>query len=205
MELQEIERAHPDVFEALLRELADVIGGIGVLEPQIVSGRPLCVLRQGFYKTASQQGLVEARLSNYQEKIREVSSRSAAEVKRLDQALAVFRQHGKQHSFDPMMLDRTLFTFASFKSGPDNIARIRTEAAKRGLDPDQWLNNVELVAAEKIGLETTAYVRNILKYEVANQMLAGRGRGRRSSGSSRQFTSASFNDRLASPVAIRAR
>jgi membrane-bound lytic murein transglycosylase MltF len=44
---------------------------------------------------------------------------------------------------------------------------MRREAAKRGLDPDRWFNNVELVVAEKIGQETTTYVRNIYKYYVS--------------------------------------
>jgi len=30
-----------------------------------------------------------------------------------------------------------LFAFASYNAGPGNIARVRTEAAKRGLDPDK--------------------------------------------------------------------
>jgi membrane-bound lytic murein transglycosylase MltF len=60
--------------------------------------------------------------------------------------------------------NRTLFAFASYNAGPGNISRMRKEAAKRGLDPDKWFNNVEVVTAEKIGLETTTYVRNIFKY-----------------------------------------
>jgi membrane-bound lytic murein transglycosylase MltF len=38
---------------------------------------------------------------------------------------------------------------------------MRKLAAKRGLDPDKWFNNVEIVTAQKIGMETTTYVRNI--------------------------------------------
>jgi membrane-bound lytic murein transglycosylase MltF len=62
--------------------------------------------------------------------------------------------------------DRTLFALASYNAGPGRISRIREEAAKRGLDPDKWFNNVEVVTAEKIGIETTTYVRNIYKYYV---------------------------------------
>lgn len=47
---------------------------------------------------------------------------------------------------------------------------MRKEAAKRGLNPDKWFNNVELVVAEKIGVETTNYVRNIYKYYVAYRL-----------------------------------
>ena len=66
--------------------------------------------------------------------------------------------------------NRTLFAFASYNAGPGNIAKMRTEAAKRGLDPDKWFNHVEPVTAEKIGIETTTYVRNIYKYYVSYKL-----------------------------------
>jgi membrane-bound lytic murein transglycosylase MltF len=66
--------------------------------------------------------------------------------------------------------NRTLFAFASYNCGPGNVSKIRKEAAKRGLDPDKWFNNVEIVTAEKIGMETTTYVRNIYKYYVAYRL-----------------------------------
>ena len=46
--------------------------------------------------------------------------------------------------------NRSLFAFASYNAGPANIGKMRKEAAKRGLDPDVWFNNVETVTAEKI-------------------------------------------------------
>ncbi len=66
--------------------------------------------------------------------------------------------------------NRALFAFASYNAGPGNIAKMRKEAEKRGLDPDKWFNNVELVTAEKIGIETTTYVRNIYKYYVSYKL-----------------------------------
>jgi membrane-bound lytic murein transglycosylase MltF len=66
--------------------------------------------------------------------------------------------------------NRPLFAFASYNAGAGNIARMRKEAAQRGLDPDKWFNNVELVVAEKIGIETTTYVRNIYKYYVTYKL-----------------------------------
>ena len=66
--------------------------------------------------------------------------------------------------------NRPLFAFASYNAGPGNISKMRKEAAKRGLNPDKWFNNVELVVAEKIGVETTNYVRNIYKYYVAYRL-----------------------------------
>ena len=67
--------------------------------------------------------------------------------------------------------NRPLFAFASYNCGPGNISKMRREAAKRGLDPDKWFNNVEIVTAEKIGIETTTYVRNIYKYYVAYRLM----------------------------------
>jgi len=67
--------------------------------------------------------------------------------------------------------DRSLFAFAAYNAGPDNIAKMRKIAAARGLDPDKWFNNVEIVVAEKIGMETTTYVRNIFKYYVAYKLI----------------------------------
>jgi membrane-bound lytic murein transglycosylase MltF len=67
--------------------------------------------------------------------------------------------------------DRSLFAFASYNAGPANIAKMRKIAAERGLDPDKWFNNVEIVVAEKIGIETTTYVRNIFKYYAAYKLI----------------------------------
>jgi len=66
--------------------------------------------------------------------------------------------------------NRPLFAFASYNAGPARIARLRGEAKQRGLDPNKWFNNVELVVAEKVGQETTTYVRNIYKYYVSYRL-----------------------------------
>jgi membrane-bound lytic murein transglycosylase MltF len=74
---------------------------------------------------------------------------------------------------EPMnQLNRGLFTFAAYNAGPGRVRGLRRVAAERGLDPNVWLNNVELIAAEKIGRETVTYVSNIYKYFLAYQMLA---------------------------------
>jgi len=67
--------------------------------------------------------------------------------------------------------NRPLFAFASYNCGPGNVATARREAVKRGLDPDKWFNNVEIIIAERIGVETTTYVRNIYKYYVAYRLM----------------------------------
>ena len=69
-------------------------------------------------------------------------------------------------------LDKGLFAFASYNAGPARIRQLRDKAAKRGLDPNKWFNNVEVVAAESIGRETVQYVSNIYKYYLAYQMAA---------------------------------
>lgn len=67
-------------------------------------------------------------------------------------------------------LNRTLMTFASYNAGPNRIAELREEARKRGLDPDVWFGNVELVVAHRIGQVTVTYVGNVYKYYVAYQL-----------------------------------
>ncbi|MEZ0310083.1 MAG: lytic transglycosylase F, partial [Ramlibacter sp.] len=64
----------------------------------------------------------------------------------------------------------TLFAFASYNAGPGNISKMRREAVKAGLDPDKWFENVEVIVAQRIGMETTTYVRNIFKYYVAYKL-----------------------------------
>jgi len=72
---------------------------------------------------------------------------------------------------EPMdKLNKGLFTFASYNAGPGRISQLRKRAAARGLDPNKWFNNVEVLAAESIGRETVQYVSNIYKYYLAYQM-----------------------------------
>lgn len=66
--------------------------------------------------------------------------------------------------------DKTMMVFASYNAGPNRIAKLRKEAAERGLDPEKWFNNVELVVAQDIGQETVNYVGNIYKYYVAYKL-----------------------------------
>jgi membrane-bound lytic murein transglycosylase MltF len=73
---------------------------------------------------------------------------------------------------EPMdQLNKGLFSFAAYNAGPGRIRGLRRLAAERGLNPNVWFNNVELMAAEKIGRETVTYVSNIYKYYLAYQMI----------------------------------
>jgi membrane-bound lytic murein transglycosylase MltF len=73
---------------------------------------------------------------------------------------------------EPMTnLDKALFAFASYNAGVGRITTLRKEAAKRGLDPNVWFQNVEYVVAEKIGQEPVTYVSNIYKYYIAYRLI----------------------------------
>jgi len=67
-------------------------------------------------------------------------------------------------------LNKHLLTFAAYNAGPKKILDLRDEAKSRGLDPNVWFKNVEIVVAEKIGRETVQYVSNIYKYYIAYKL-----------------------------------
>jgi membrane-bound lytic murein transglycosylase MltF len=72
---------------------------------------------------------------------------------------------------EPMdRLNKGLFAFASYNAGPNRVRQLRQEAAKRGLNPNVWFNNVEQIASERIGRETVTYVSNIYKYYIAYRL-----------------------------------
>jgi membrane-bound lytic murein transglycosylase MltF len=74
---------------------------------------------------------------------------------------------------DPMdNLNKGLMTFAAYNAGPGRLKQLRSETAKRGLDPNVWFGNVERVASERIGRETVTYVSNIYKYYITYRLLA---------------------------------
>jgi membrane-bound lytic murein transglycosylase MltF len=64
-------------------------------------------------------------------------------------------------------LNKVLFAFAAYNAGPARISSLRTEARSLGFDPNVWFDNVERVAAYRIGRETVQYVANIYKYYIA--------------------------------------
>jgi membrane-bound lytic murein transglycosylase MltF len=70
--------------------------------------------------------------------------------------------------------NKILFAFAAYNAGPGRIHSLREEAAKKGLNPNVWVDNVELIAAARIGMETVTYVANIYKYYIAYKLVAER-------------------------------
>jgi membrane-bound lytic murein transglycosylase MltF len=190
----------------------------------------------------TRQNLRAVRLTALAQRVTQVNDPTrAAERRRFDDTIALFRKYGTRYGFDPLMLaaqgyqesgldqnarsrvgaigimqimpatgaslgvgdirqvepnvhagakymdhlmsryfpdarfsegNRPLFAFAAYNCGPGNIRKARATAKRRGLDPDKWFNNVEIVVGEQVGLETTTYVRNIYKYYVAYRLLS---------------------------------
>lgn len=80
------------------------------------------------------------------------------------------------YSKEPMTdLNKGLFAFAAYNAGPGRINQLRKEAATKGLDPNIWFDNVERVAAQRIGRETVQYVSNIYKYYIAYSLIRAQG------------------------------
>jgi membrane-bound lytic murein transglycosylase MltF len=63
-------------------------------------------------------------------------------------------------------LNSNLFAIAAYNAGPARITKLQKEAAEKGLDPNVWFNNVEVIASNRIGRETVQYVGNIYKYYI---------------------------------------
>jgi len=75
-------------------------------------------------------------------------------------------------------LNKILFAFAAYNAGPGRVRQLRKQAAAQGLNPNVWTENVEMVAAARIGPETVTYVSNIYKYYIAYKLLAEQETGR---------------------------
>ena len=147
---------------------------------------PLLLAAQGFQESQLNQNM-KSRVGAVG--IMQVMPATGAELKVGDITIAENNVHAGAKYMDQLMsryfadakfddTNRALFAFASYNAGAGGIARMRAEAMKRGFDPDKWFNNVEVVTAEKIGMETTTYVRNIYKYYVSYRLLLEANRER---------------------------
>jgi membrane-bound lytic murein transglycosylase MltF len=139
---------------------------------------PLMLAAQGYQESQLRQ---DAKSHVGAIGIMQVMPATGAELKVGDIAIAEPNVHAGTKYMDMLMtkyfpdakfsdVDRPLFAFASYNAGPGRIAQMRKLAAQRGFDQDKWFNNVEVVTAEKVGIETTTYVRNIFKYYVAYRL-----------------------------------
>ena len=69
------------------------------------------------------------------------------------------------------ILNEQLFALAAYNCGPGNVRKLRRATVERGLNPNVWFNNVEVLAARHIGRETVQYVSNIYMYYRSYQAL----------------------------------
>lgn len=177
-ELQRVKQITSNTEEAELKRFKQMVGLFDKYGAQYHFD-PLMLAAQGFQESQLNQnarshvgaiGIMQLMPATGKEldvgDIRVTESNIHAGAKYLD--LLMSRYFPDAHFSDS---DRALFAFASYNAGPARIAKLRNEAADRGLSPDKWFNNVEIVAGEKIGLETTTYVRNIYKYYVAYRLV----------------------------------
>jgi membrane-bound lytic murein transglycosylase MltF len=67
--------------------------------------------------------------------------------------------------------NRTLFAFAAYNVGAGRLNSLRREAEAQKLDPNVWFDNVERIAAVRVGQQPVRYVRNIYKYYIAYKLV----------------------------------
>jgi len=68
-------------------------------------------------------------------------------------------------------LNRHLLALAAYNCGPAKVAQMRKTAKEKGLNPNVWFDNVEIIAAQVIGRETVEYVSNIYKFYASYRAL----------------------------------
>ena len=68
-------------------------------------------------------------------------------------------------------LNQGLMAFAAYNCGFGRMRQLRKLTKERGLDPNKWFGNVEVITSEKIGRETVTYVSNIYKYYIAYKLV----------------------------------
>ena len=74
--------------------------------------------------------------------------------------------------------NRVLMAFAAYNAGPGNLNKMRRVAEKSGLKRNIWFQNVEIGAAQTVGIETVQYVGNIYKYYTAYRLVKARAAAR---------------------------
>ena len=69
-------------------------------------------------------------------------------------------------------LNRHLLALAAYNAGPGRVNQLRKMAKAKGLNPNLWFDNVEIIAAREIGSETIQYVSNIYKFYASYRALS---------------------------------
>ncbi|HEX4409668.1 MAG TPA: lytic transglycosylase F [Xanthobacteraceae bacterium] len=91
-------------------------------------------------------------------------------------AAAYLRFIIKKYISDPGISDRdrVLMALAAYNGGPSALTRARSDAKKKGFDPNVWFDNVEYDSAAVSGQEPVQYVGHIYKYFLSyKELLSG--------------------------------
>ncbi|WP_159674763.1 transglycosylase SLT domain-containing protein [Andreprevotia sp. IGB-42] len=70
--------------------------------------------------------------------------------------------------------DQLFFMLAAYNAGEGRVQQLRKQAAKEGLDPNRWENNVAQVARKSVGPRLIDYVSTVSRYYFAYQKKAGK-------------------------------
>jgi len=173
-----VKQIHNNVSEAERKRFTDTLNLFRTYGPKY-GFDPVMLAAQGYQESRLRQ---DARSHVGAIGIMQIMPATAKELKVGDITVAETNVHAGAKYMDQLMrryfkdaqfsdVDRPLFAFASYNAGPGRVAQLRKEAEARGLNPNLWFNHVEIVAADKVGIETTTYVRNIYKYYVSYTLI----------------------------------
>lgn len=129
-------------------------------------------LQQGLVSHAGAVGIMQVRPSTaagspiFIKNVRTVDNNVHAGVKYMR---FIIDQYFNDPEIDT--LNRHLLALAAYNAGPTRITRFRKMAKARGLNPNIWFDNVEIIAAREIGRETVQYVSNIYKFYTSYRAL----------------------------------
>ena len=131
-------------------------------------------LRQNRKSAAGAVGIMQIKPSTAADRVVGI-----AEVEKLENNIHAGTKYmrflaDRYFSTDMDALNQWLFSLAAYNAGPARVINLRNEAAKSGYDRNHWFNQVEIIAARRIGRETVAYVSNIYKYYVGYRLAAAR-------------------------------
>ena len=131
-----------------------------VLDVNVRSGNGAVGIMQILPSTGKHLGVIN---------LRNADANIYAATKYMNQILNTYFSGSRLDKFN-----RTLFAIAAYNAGPNAISKMAIRAGDEGLDANVWLNNVEIIASDRLGTGVTSYVRNVYKYYVIyNYQLQG--------------------------------
>src|SRR6185295_12863517 len=129
----------------LSQEAVSPVGAVGIMQvlPTTAAGRPL-----------------------YMKNIKTIDNNVHAGVKYMRFLIDTYFMDAQVDA-----LNRQLLALAAYNCGPGRVIQLRKMAKAKGLNPNLWFDNVEIIAAREIGRETVQYVSNIYKFYASYRAL----------------------------------